>query len=215
MTVLMLAAGLTKRPVVTLGGEVVAQVKDTVFDAAGGQITGFTLAGRGLLSGPLKQSLPWAGVHALGPDAVMIPAVEVLQARDAVVDRGEADTGQVRGARVLSDGGLELGTVLDAVVEGGTSGRVVGFKVATTEAMGRHERRAFLPAYGELAMTGDTLVIPARLAGQAVDDLDALTAAWERLRTAGGTGPGTRMQTGFETGLGTGIETGFRKGDDR
>ncbi|GAA3151584.1 PRC-barrel domain-containing protein [Streptomyces rectiviolaceus] len=195
MTTLIPAADLTKRPVVTLGGEAVAQVKDTVFDAAGGQITGFTLAGRGLLSGPLKQGLPWPGVHALGPDAVMILSEEVLRARDAVVDRGEADTGQVRGARVLSDAGLELGTVVDAVVEGGTSGRVAGFEVATTEAMGRHERRAFLPAHGRLAMTGDTLVIPAGLAGQAVDDLDELTAAWDRLRTAG--------------------ETGFRKGDAR
>lgn len=195
MIPLMLVAELTKRPVVTLGGEAVAQVKDTVFDASGGQITGFTLAGRGLLSGPLKQSLPWSGVHALGPDAVMIPSTDVLQARDAVVDRGEAGTGQVRGARVLSDAGLELGTVLDAVVEGGTSGRVAGFEVATTEAMGRHERKAFLPAHGRLAMTGDTLVIPATLAGQAVDDLDALAAAWERTRTAG--------------------ETGFRKGDGR
>lgn len=195
MITLMLVAGLTKRPVVTLGGEAVAQVKDTVFDASGGQITGFTLAGRGLLSGPLKQSLPWSGVHALGPDAVMIPSSEVLRARDAVVDRDEAGTGQVRGARVLSDAGLELGTVLDAVVEGGTSGRVAGFEIATTEAMGRHERKAFLPAHGQLAMTGDTLVIPAQLAGQAVDDLDALAAAWDRSRTAG--------------------ETGFWKGDGR
>lgn len=195
MITLMLVAELTKRPVVTLGGEAVAQVKDTVFDASGGQITGFTLAGRGLLSGPLKQSLPWSGVHALGPDAVMIPSADVLQARDAVVDRGEADTGQVRGARVLSDGGLELGTVLDAVVESGVSGRVAGFEIATTEAMGRHERKAFLPAHGQLAMTGDTLVIPAGLAEQAVDDLDALTAAWHRNRAAG--------------------ETGLRKGDAR
>ncbi|MGW7272762.1 PRC-barrel domain-containing protein [Streptomyces sp. NPDC054864] len=197
MITLMLAADLTKRPVVTLGGEAVAQVKDTVFDASGGQITGFTLAGRGLLSGPLKQSLPWSGVHALGPDAVMIPSDEVLQARDAVVDKGEAGTGQVSGARVLSDGGLELGTVLDAVVEGGPSGRVVGFEIATTEAMGRHERRAFLPAPGQLAMTGETLVIPAELAGQAVDDLAALAVAWDRARTR------------------TAGETAFRKGDDR
>ncbi|MFI6087684.1 PRC-barrel domain-containing protein [Streptomyces sp. NPDC051218] len=197
MITLMLAADLTKRPVVTLGGEAVAQVKDTVFDASGGQITGFTLAGRGLLSGPLKQSLPWSGVHALGPDAVMIPSDEVLQARDAVVDKGEAGTGQVRGARVLSDGGLELGTVLDAVVEGGPSGRVVGFEIATTEAMGRHERRAFLPAPGQLAMTGETLVIPAQLAGQAVDDLAALAVAWDRTRTR------------------TAGETAFRKGNDR
>jgi uncharacterized protein YrrD len=208
MTALMLAAGLTKRPVVTLGGEAVAQVKDTVFDASGGRITGFTLAGRGLLSGPLKQSLPWSGVHALGADAVMIHSADVLQGKDAVVDKGEAGVGQVRGARVLSDAGLELGTVLDAVVESGTSGRVAGFEIATTEAMGRHERKAFLPAHGRLAMTGDTLVIPAGLAGQAVDDLDELAASLDRSRGAGGTG------TGFWENTGAG-GTGPRKEEGR
>lgn len=37
----------TKRPVVTLAGEDVAQVKDVVYAAGGGAVGGFTLAGRG------------------------------------------------------------------------------------------------------------------------------------------------------------------------
>ncbi|MFI7141496.1 PRC-barrel domain-containing protein [Streptomyces massasporeus] len=52
MNELLAARSLTTLPVVTLGGDAVAQLKDTVFDAAAGRITGFTLSGRGLLSGP-------------------------------------------------------------------------------------------------------------------------------------------------------------------
>lgn len=59
-------------PVVTLGGDAVAHVKDTVLDAAAGRITGFDLTGRTLLSGPLPRDLPWSAVHSLGRHAVMV-----------------------------------------------------------------------------------------------------------------------------------------------
>ncbi|MEV5283326.1 PRC-barrel domain-containing protein [Streptomyces sp. NPDC051993] len=176
MSMLMLASSLCGRPVVTLSGEVVAQVKDTVFDAPGGQITGFTLAGRGLLGGPLKQSLPWPRVHCLGPDAVMIASAEALEDKAAVVAGDEAQSGNVRGARVLTDGGLAVGTVLDVVVEGGVSGTVAGFEIAFAKELGAEGRKAFLPVGTSLAMTGDTLIVPAQAAGRAVDGLDALAA---------------------------------------
>ncbi|MFE9118981.1 PRC-barrel domain-containing protein [Streptomyces sp. NPDC007172] len=184
MNVLMLAGELAKRPVVTLGGEAVGQVKDTVFDAAGARITGFTLAGRGLLAGPLKQSLPWSGVHFLGPDAVMIPSTDVLEDRAAVVARSEAGHGQVRGARVLTDGGLEVGTVLDVVIEGGADGRVVGVHLTTTDALGKKGRKVFMPAQGRLSMTGDTLVVPGHTAGRVSEDLGALAEELLRGPTA-------------------------------
>ncbi len=72
MSRLMRTSDLMKHPVVTLGGEDVAQVKDIVYSASGGAVGGFTLAGRGRLSGPLKQALAWSSVMALGPDAIMI-----------------------------------------------------------------------------------------------------------------------------------------------
>ncbi|BFO17621.1 hypothetical protein SHKM778_40090 [Streptomyces sp. KM77-8] len=64
--------GLTTLPVVTLGGDAVAHVKDTVFDPEAGRIASFTLTGRTLLSGPLPRDLPWAAVHCLGRHAVMV-----------------------------------------------------------------------------------------------------------------------------------------------
>ncbi|WP_409238432.1 PRC-barrel domain-containing protein [Streptomyces sp. PA5.6] len=192
---LMSASDLTKRPVVTLGGEAVAQVKDVVLDGAGGRIAGFTLAGRGLLSGPLRKSLPWAAVHALGVDAVMITSAEALEDKSAVASWEEASGGLVRGARVLTDQGVQVGTVLDVVVEAGREGRIVGVEMSSTEALGRHERTVFLPLGDRPAMTGDTLLVPAQDTEHAVEELGELATALWRKRLARPGPPGT-------TGLG-------------
>jgi sporulation protein YlmC with PRC-barrel domain len=177
MNELLAARSLTTLPVVTLGGEAVAQVKDTVFDAAAGRITGFTLSGRGLLSGPLKQSLPWSGVHALGPHAVMIRDARALQDTSVVVARREAQQGRVLHAKVLTDEGAEVGTVLDVIVEGGTGGRVVGFRIAAGKALvqgsRRRRHRVYVPRGETLTVSGRALVIPADATRYVADDLPA------------------------------------------
>ncbi|MEU2542477.1 PRC-barrel domain-containing protein [Streptomyces iakyrus] len=180
MNELLAARSLTTLPVVTLGGEAVAQVKDTVFDAAAGRITGFTLSGRGLLSGPLKQSLPWPAVHALGPHAVMIRDALALQDTSVVVARREAQQGRVLHAKVLTDEGAEVGTVLDVIVEGGASGRVVGFRIAAGKALvqgsRRRRHRVYVPRGETLAVSGRALVIPADAIRYVADDLPAFAA---------------------------------------
>jgi sporulation protein YlmC with PRC-barrel domain len=180
MNELMAARSLTTLPVVTLGGDAVAQIKDTVFDAAAGRITGFTLSGRGLLSGPLKQSLPWSAVHALGPHAVMIVDAGALTDTPVVVARREAHRGRVRHAKVLTDEGAEVGTVLDVIVEGGTSGRVVGFRIAAGKALvqgsRRRRHRVYVPRGETLAVSGRALVIPADATRYVADDLPAFVA---------------------------------------
>ncbi|MET7358434.1 PRC-barrel domain-containing protein [Streptomyces sp. NPDC005562] len=185
----MAAGDLTKRPVVTLDGEAVAQVKDVVLDGAGGRIAGFTLAGRSLLSGPLRKSLPWSAVHALGADAVMITSAEALEDKAAVASWQEASGGLVRGARVLTDQGVQVGSVRDVLVESGREGRVVGVEMSSTEALGRQERTVFLPLGGRPALTGDTLMIPARDTEYVVEDVGELAAAVGRRRLAEA-GPG-------------------------
>ncbi|MFE0361250.1 PRC-barrel domain-containing protein [Streptomyces griseoaurantiacus] len=175
MSALMEAARLSGRPVVTLDGDAVAQVKDTVFDGPAGRVTGFTLSGRGLLAGPLRQSLPWTAVHALGPHAVMIRGREVLAEPAAVVARKEAARGRVLGARVLTDTGAEVGVVLDVVVESGISGRVAGFLVSARDAVvpgsRRRRRKVYLPRGETLAVSGRALVIPAAATRFTADDL--------------------------------------------
>lgn len=187
MTLLLPAGELNGHPVVTLGGEDVAQVKDTVFDGKAGRVAGFTLSGRGLLSGPKRKSLPWSGVHALGRDAVMVAAEDVFESRSEVVARGEAREGDVLGARVLTDDGTDLGEVVDVVleVEGGEA-RAVGYQIASTQALGRHERRVYLSLPDTLAVSGQALVVPALAADFVAEDLpgfaETVRAFRDRLR---------------------------------
>ncbi|TWV34402.1 PRC-barrel domain containing protein [Streptomyces misionensis] len=180
----LLASELTKRVVVTLSGEAVAQVKDTVFDFKAGRITGFTLSGRGLLAGPLKVSLPFSGVHAIGPFAVMVPSAAVLTERKAVLAAHEAEHGQVIGAPVLTDRGTEAGTVLDVVIEAGSSGRLIGFEIAMKEdtGTGHERRRAFIPRGEALAVSGRAMIVPAHARHFVADDLPSFGAQVEAFR---------------------------------
>ncbi|MEW2635780.1 PRC-barrel domain-containing protein [Streptomyces sp. NPDC048389] len=176
MSTLMLASEIGRRPVVTLSGEAVAQVKDIVFEGRAGRVSGFTLSGRGIFSGPKRQALPWAAVTALGPHAVMVRDEAAFEARSEVVDRGEAAGGDVLGSQVLTDAGTDLGKVTDVVIEVSvTAATVVGYQVASTEALGRQERTVYIPLPETVAVSGEALVIPASATDFVADDLPGFT----------------------------------------
>ncbi|WP_077799145.1 PRC-barrel domain-containing protein [Streptomyces sp. JHA26] len=180
MNELMGARSLTTRPVVTLGGDAVAHVKDTVFDSAAGRITGFTLSGRGLWSGPMKEGLPWSAVHALGHDAVMVRDRRGLVSTALLTVHRETLRGRLLGANVVTDAGTEVGTVLDVVVEGGTGGRVVGFRVAASRRFApgpaRHRRKVYVARGQTLTVAGRALVLPLDAVRHVADDLSGFTA---------------------------------------
>ncbi|MFF8032792.1 PRC-barrel domain-containing protein [Streptomyces sp. NPDC016626] len=171
---------LTTLPVVTLGGDAVAHVKDTVFDPSAVRIAGFTLTGRTLLSGPLPQDLPWPAVHCLGRHAVMVRDEGALFDLPVSVARRDAVRGRLLGAQVLTDDGDAVGTVLDVLVEGGTSGRLVAFRLAAHRELvhgSRHRRhRVYVPRGEVLSVTGRTLVIPAHVTTYVTDDLPGFVA---------------------------------------
>ena len=179
MSLLVRAAELVGRPVVTVAGDDVAQVKDVVYTAEGGEVAGFTLAGRGLFSGPLKTALPWAGVRGLGRDALVVADEQALVAREELLAGGGGGpgTGDVLGARVLTDTGVDLGQVVDVVVE--TTGRadVVGYEIDSSSALGRDGRRVFVPLPDTLAVSVETLVVPAAAVEFVTDDLSGFGAA--------------------------------------
>jgi uncharacterized protein YrrD len=164
----MRTSEITKRPVVTMAGEDVAQVKDVVYAAGGGAVGGFTLAGRGLFSGPLKQSLAWSAVTALGSDAVMIADESVLEPTQTLLDASAASGGSggdVLGSQVLTDTGTDLGTVVDVVLEvGDTRGGacdVVGYEIEASEALGTKGTKVLIPLPDTLAASGQHLMVPA------------------------------------------------------
>ncbi|MEV5934470.1 PRC-barrel domain-containing protein [Streptomyces sp. NPDC052079] len=171
---------LTTLPVVTLGGDAVAHVKDTVFDTSAGRIASFTLTGRTLLSGPLPLDLPWPAVHCLGRDAVMVRDAGALCDLPLSAARRDAARGRLLGAQVMTDDGETVGTVLDVLVEGGTSGRLVAFRLAAQRELvhgSRHRRhRVYVPRGEAVSLDGRTLVIPARARTYVTDDLPAFVA---------------------------------------
>lgn len=174
MSILMRATEVAKRPVVTLLGEDVAQIKDIVYDGNGGHVAGFTLAGRGMFAGPLKTALGWESVHGLGPDAVMIASEDVLMAREAVVDRASRTPGggDVLGSRVLTETGTDLGKVVDVILEVGSELDVVGYEVDPPEG-----KKVFLPLPDTLAVSGEQLIVPDAAREFVTDDLAGFGAA--------------------------------------
>ncbi|MDN5896426.1 MAG: PRC-barrel domain-containing protein [Nocardioides sp.] len=189
MSRLMRTSELMKRPVVTLGGEDVAQVKDVVYYAGGGAVSGFTLAGRGRLSGPLKQALAWSSVMALGPDAVMIRDEDVLEPAANILDRSAATGGaggDVLGSQVLTDTGTELGIVVDVILEVAERGSgqcdVVGYEVEASEALGTKGTKVFVPLPDTIAASGDHLLVPASAENFVAHDLAGFGAAVRAFR---------------------------------
>ena len=180
----MRTSEITKRPVVTYAGDDIAQIKDIVYAAGGGAVGGFTLAGRGIFAGPLKQSLAWTSVAALGSDAVMIRDENSLESTEAVLDRSAASGGSggnVLGSQVLTDGGVDLGKVIDVILEvtGEYGGQcdVVGYEVEASEGLGTKGQKLLIPLPDTIAASGEHLMVPASAKDFVGQDLAGFGAA--------------------------------------
>ena len=180
---LLRARELTGRPVVTLDGELVAEIKDVIFDRAGGRIVGFTLRNPGLFSRARKDALPWDGVHGVGRDAVMVPDETVLAPIKELVSRKQARKADVLDDRVLTDNGRDLGRVVDVVLQGGTALEVVGYEVQASEALGTEARRVLIPLPDTVAVSGENLIVPASATEFISEDLAGFGAAVDAFRT--------------------------------
>ncbi|WP_353649742.1 PRC-barrel domain-containing protein [Nakamurella sp. A5-74] len=191
MSTLLRARDLAKLPVVTYGGEDVAQLKDIVYAGNGGQITAFTLAGRSLFSGPLKVALAWSRVVGLGPDAVIVETQEHFAPLDAIlasdgVEGGGSGHGDVLGSQVLTDTGTAIGVVSDVIIgvtaPGGLAD-VVGYEIKPAESLGRGEQPLLIPLPDTMSASGQHLVVPEAATGYLTDDLNAFGAAVDAFRT--------------------------------
>ena len=181
MSVLLRAAELVKRPVVTLAGEDVAQIKDVLYSSRTGELAGFTLNGRGLFSGPLRKTLPWENVHGLGPAAVMIRDESGLADRKALRGETEGAGGSVLGSTVITHSGRNLGVVTDVILAVGETTDAVGYEIDPADASA--PRRQFVPLPDALAVSGEALMLPDAATEFIRDDLAGFGAAVEEFRT--------------------------------
>lgn len=168
------------RPVVTLDeADDVAEVKDVVFDHAEGVVVGVTLNGRGMLSGPLREVLPWSRIVALGRDAVMVESREALGEPDPRMDAAGVDPrGDVIGARVITDEGKALGEVVDVVIDVGERAEVVGFEMHGPDVeRGRDTATLLIPTAQTIAVSGEALIVPAATEEFVRDDMSGFGGA--------------------------------------
>ena len=179
---LLRTSELVGRPVVTLGGELVAEIKDIVFESTGGRIAGFTLRNPGLFSRSRKDSLPWSEVYGVGRDAVMVSDEIELPAAKELAPRKQARKADVLEDRVLTDNGRDLGRVVDVVVHCGTRLEVVGYEVEASEALGTAGRRVLIPLPDTVAVSGENLIVPAAATEFVSDDLAGFGAAVDAFR---------------------------------
>lgn len=179
---LLRASELIGRPVVTLGGELVAEIKDIIFEGTGGRIAGFTLRNPGLFSRSRKDSLPWVGVHGVGRDAVMVSDETVLLAATELAPRKQVRKSDVLEDRVLTDNGRDLGRVVDVVLHSGTSLEVVGYEVEASEALGTAGQRVLIPLPDTVAVSGENLIVPAAATEFVSEDLAGFGAAVDAFR---------------------------------
>ncbi len=191
MTRLMRASGITKLPVVTHAGHDVAQIKDVIYSADGGAVAGFTLAGRGLLAGPLKTAVRWSRVAALGGDAVMITQADVLEPVDDVLASAASSVGgsggNVLGSRVLTDAGTDLGEVVDVILSfDDQSCDVIGYEIEASEALRASKQptgtKLLVPLPDTLSVSGEHLMVPASAEDFVGEDLAGFGAAVEDFR---------------------------------
>ncbi|MFE0641628.1 PRC-barrel domain-containing protein [Streptomyces sp. NPDC058877] len=181
MTGYVRASEITKLPVVTLTGEDIAQIKDIVFDAARGSVRCFTLSGRGLLSGPLKRDLSWNKVHALGPDGVMVRDENALDDDDQTSQSlTSSGGGNVLGARAMTEGGTDLGKIVDVILETGRRPAVVGYEVESAE---HGHQRVLLPVLKPVAVSGEMVLVPDATGEFTAGDLAGFPEAAHGLRT--------------------------------
>jgi uncharacterized protein YrrD len=182
---LLRGAELVGHPVVTLGGEDIAEIRDVLFDAARGVLIGFTLNKRGRLSGRMSEVLAQSDVVGIGPEAVMVRSAESLskQLPTHGIAGGRKPIGNVLDDRVLTDSGLVVGTVTDVVIDTDV-GAVVGFEIApSTEAHSRHSPKSYLPFEEMRSVSGDTLVVPGAVTQYITADFAGFAQARDRYRT--------------------------------
>jgi uncharacterized protein YrrD len=174
-------------PVVTLGGDDVAEVRDVVYEPNAGQLVGFTLNKRGWLAGRHRSDLAVSAVAALGRDAIMIRDVDVLATSEESdpASMPTATDRNVLGSIVLTEDGTRLGAVEDVVISTGTSPRVEGYVLAADRENRPHEgQEVFIPLPEQIAVSGDALVVPTSVAGFIRDDLAGFGAAISEFRAA-------------------------------
>lgn len=180
MSRLLRASTLIGQPVVTLTGESPFEVKDVVFDTAAGKVLGFNLRKHGFLGSPAKEHLAWEDVHGLGPDAVVIGDASVLNPGKELSSSG----GDVMSDRVITESGVDLGKVVEVILQSGSRADVVGFEIeASGDGGGPDGHHVFIPLPDTMGISGEKVIVPDSATDYISEDLSGFGSAVEDFRS--------------------------------
>jgi uncharacterized protein YrrD len=180
------ATELLGTPVVSLGGDDLAEVRDVVYDSERGSLLGFTLNKHSRFGGKLAELLPTSLVHSIGRDAIMVESSDQLVAPEAAPDAvSEASPNRdVIGATVLTDEGTKLGEVTDVIVTLGPGAQAVGYELGGgADGAPDDGRPRFIPLPEQLAVSGEALIVPSEVDRFVRDDLAGFGAAVGEFRS--------------------------------
>lgn len=174
------ASTLIGRPVLTLGGDSPFEIRDLVFDRKTGSVLGFSLRKHGFLGGPVDEQLAWTDVHGLGPDAVVVRDHDVFRTDDVSSGSG----GNVLGDRVITEGGRDLGEVVEAILSTGTDAEVVGFEIEPAEELRSDDGgTVFVPLPDTIAISDENVIVPDTTRDYICDDLSGFGSAVDEFRS--------------------------------
>jgi uncharacterized protein YrrD len=133
----------------------------------------------------MKELLSAESVVAIGDTAVMVQDERALSAPgDVPAELVNAPSARnVLGDRVITESGVDLGEVSGLVLMVGAQVDVVGYELAE-----RSGGRKFIPIDAQTAVSGDSLVVPARITEFTRQDLSDFGGAVERYRMLHGGG---------------------------
>lgn len=169
------ANDLVGRRVVTLAGDSDHEIQDLMLDARDRRrIDAVALREPGLLGGRHQSLLPIEAVRAIGPDAVMVEP-DAVHGQPDDQRLGARDT--LEGLKVLTDSGVALGTITDAVVESGDGQiRLVAVELHL-DGDDDDDAVRYLALPDDLVLSDEALVVPAAVADRVCTSTDDLTDA--------------------------------------
>lgn len=112
-TPLVRASTLIGRPIVAEDGSASLEVQDLVLAANGYKVDGFTLREPGIFGKRHVATVPMSAVKSIGPDAVIIESGEQVE----VDEEDPTVCADVGGTKVITEAGIEIGSIADVVVQ--------------------------------------------------------------------------------------------------
>ena len=150
---------LKGRPIVSVGDATrLGSVDDLLLDLPHQRVVGLRVRLEGLFAG--HRELPIEDIRSVGQDAVTIEGPDMLvDEKASPALEGSADLSAVRGSRIMTDTGTEIGTVADVEVEL-NGGSITGYVLAVSFAERLQHRERIVPA-STVRSIGESIIVVA------------------------------------------------------